>query len=158
MINYVLFLRFKFLPHLSDLWPQIFDERYAWPRAQVFLRHSFHALRLVFCKASSLTATLVVAVSRFKSESKRPSYCHNPTVQRYMRSSTFECVHNSRIPPSLFGNGMGLIDLTYPLSEDDKSIWPGNQPFRWFQTQDNIYTTLDIFALIGKRNQITLQI
>jgi len=22
------------------------------------------------------------------------------------------------------------VDLTHPLSEDDKSLWPGNQPFR----------------------------
>ena len=25
---------------------------------------------------------------------------------------------------------MSLVDLSYTFSEDDRSIWPGNQPFR----------------------------
>ena len=84
--------------------------------------------------------TLAVVLSRFKSKSRRPSISHNPTVQRYaikyfLNVCTPQTHTHSCIPPTLFGNTMGLIDLTYPLSEDDKSIWPGNHPFRYPQRQ-----------------------
>merc|ERR1711971_312280 len=52
---------------------------------------------------------------------------------------------HSLVPPSLFDSTMGLIDLTYPLSEDDKSIWPGNQPFRKSTVSEGADNPMDCF-------------
>ena len=53
-----------------------------------------------------------------------------------VRWSTFESVHTQTVVNlPLAGKAMGLIDLTFPMSEDDKSIWPGNHPFRYFWTK-----------------------
>ena len=53
-----------------------------------------------------------------------------------VRWSTFESVHTETVVNLLLvGKAMGLIDLTFPMSEDDKSIWPGNHPFRYFWTK-----------------------
>merc|ERR1711953_503164 len=43
------------------------------------------------------------------------------------------------------GKVMSLIDLTFPMSEDDKSIWPGNHPFRKATVSEGADNPMDCF-------------
>ena len=50
---------------------------------------------------------------------------------------------------------MVLVDLSYTFSETDRSIWPGNQPFRKTVVAD--HSDNCIMANVGTRPGLTSQ-